>query len=93
MGAYITTYDEVYNQYTQVYERIPVYGEYDYLTRSNEFKFTINKSEMDELRAKEEKANKEAEQKENKSKRRKTIVGVVVGAAMVYFIIKAIWGG
>jgi hypothetical protein len=93
MGAYITTYEEAYNQYSQTYEKIPVYGEYDYLTRSNGFKFMINKSEMDALRAKEDKERKEEAQKENKSKRRGTIAGIVVGAALVYFAIKAIWGG
>lgn len=92
VGAYITTYEESYNQYSQTYEKIPVYGEYDYLTRSNGFKFMINKSEMDELRAKEDKERKESAQKENKTKRRTTIASIVVGAALVYFAIKAIWG-
>jgi hypothetical protein len=92
MGANITTYEEVYNQYTKVFEKYPVYGEYDYLVRSNAFKFEINKKEMDELRAKEDKERKEADQKENRSKRRTTIATVVVVAALVFFSIKALLG-
>jgi hypothetical protein len=83
LGANITAYDEAWDQWSRAYVKVPRYGEYDYITRSESFRFIQNQQEMKDIIAKQEAEEAEEARKE----RRKTIITYsVAGGALVLLL-------
>lgn len=84
VGANITSYDQQWNQWTGAYESIPVYGEYDFLSRSNSFKYIVNQKEAQRIHDERE---AQLAEEERKDRRRTVITYSVVGGGLVLLLL------
>lgn len=90
VGSNITSYSTVWDPSSKAYYEVPVYGEYDFLVRSEPFQF-IQNQEAVRKKHDEERLKREQEEKESKRKEKLNKTIYIAGTAAAVAVIVAVF--